>query len=121
MHPGQVVVEESHHPRLAAGLLERRHHDILNEVVDGPLQHVDLKRLLRLEMSEEAALREIQAGRQNAERHPLQADLTRQGESPLDDLLARLLSFAHGRQNSTVGRLMQAWLSQQGQPRPKTS
>ena len=47
-------------------------------------------------MREEAALREVQARRQNAEGQPLETDLARQGQRPLDDLLARLLAFAHG-------------------------
>ena len=85
--PGEVVVEQPPQPGLAARLPERRHDDLLDEVVDRPLQHLDLQRLLGLEVREQAALRQVHPRRQHAERQPLKADLAGQRPRPLDDLL----------------------------------
>src|SRR3954471_14241705 len=53
--PGEMEIEQAAHPRLAARLAERRRHHVLDEMVDGPLHHLDLQRLLRPEMGEQPA------------------------------------------------------------------
>src|SRR5262249_35510154 len=83
--PVELLREESTYARLATRSRQRGHDDPLREALDGFVEHGELERLLRLEMSEEAALREIQAGGEDAQRDLFEAELAGQLERLADD------------------------------------
>src|SRR5207249_1526234 len=93
LHP---ALEERADAPLAPRGSERRLDDLVDEASRGHLQHLNLKILLRLEVREEPALRQLEVVGEPADRQPLEADFRGQAERVHQDGLAGLLALPHG-------------------------
>src|SRR5262249_54076168 len=110
-HPVAPAAPERGDPRLAARVAERRPDHGGDEAPHRFFEHRALQLLLRLEVREQAALRELELVGQHAERDALETDRARFAQRGVDDLLAAQLALAHAGQNSTTGRFVKPWRS----------
>lgn len=107
LEPIEPVIEEESEPfGLVLFLADRRDHGF-GEPVGRALQHFDLKRLLRLEMREELALRHAEALRKRPERNRGDPALACDGDRLVEDADARPLAL--GGVGERISRPSSVW------------
>lgn len=93
--PPHPPLEERAHARLAARLLQRRTDDVLDELLGGERERLDLQGVLRLEVREEAALAHFQIVGERANRQAAETTLGRDGDGVLEDRLPGRFTAGH--------------------------
>ena len=93
--PGEPLLEQRLHARLATRLAQRGHHDVLHELPCGFFDDGDLEGFLRSEVSEQPALREAGGLREAADREARHADQVRDLEGARQDRLSCLFALGH--------------------------
>ena len=96
LRPLAPVPEERAQARLPAGRPERGLDDDLDEARGRILENGDLEALLRAEVREKAAFRELELVRELPDRQPFETRRARERGGAVQDRLTCVLAFAHG-------------------------